>query len=155
LYRTDAEIEELVKQAQAIAIDGGQMVFDITMPSGFGDAADTMIWDIAGEAPEKALYIERVLHRVIHAGLEKVVKVTGGTEDLRELFILKGYEVLPQAATVVELLGQTGLVSVTQDMLNTMGEGFIDKMKKNGLFQGQLTTGSKPPAYAALQILGE
>jgi hypothetical protein len=58
------------------------------------------------------------------------------------------------------MLKVSGLCGITPELAKALSpdggvQHTVDMLKKNGLFEGQVVTGSLPPAYAALQLLGE
>jgi hypothetical protein len=161
VFRTDDEISKLVDKLVQVTQDGGVVVLDITPPDGFGTKEDRMIWEIAGKAPEADSFGERVVHKVLHAPvIVKNCRVVGGSEDQRELFALKEFDVLPQAKTMQELFEATGPVGLDPDLVKVLApQGSVQKFMKaladTGVFKGQVMTGSKPAAYAALEMMGD
>ena len=150
----DLQIEAMIKSAIKLLDAGHEVMFDITPPSEFGDASDAEIWDIAGSVPESEYFTVRILHPVLHGGLSKA-KVIGGTADQRELFEMKGFKVMGAAKTLTELVSATGIIQISPEMMKFVGDDGLKLLKDQGMFKGKVFAGSLPPAYAALQLLGE
>jgi hypothetical protein len=157
---SDKEIEARVAVLEEVSKLGPVMI-DITSPNKFGTEDDKLVWQIAGYAPEADDFGARIVHRVIHSQIEREhCKVVGGDANMRELFELKEFDVLPQVNTVLDLLKQSGLVGISPELaLSIAPDGdirfTIEQFKKAGLFSGAVVTGSLPPAFAALQLLEE
>jgi pyruvate,orthophosphate dikinase len=157
---TDTEIGKRLGELVA-ASKVATVLIDITPPEQFGIEEDTLVWNIAGHVPETEQFIEKVLSKVVHSDIEREnCRVCGGTPDLRGLFELKEFDVLPQVSTISEMLKVSGLCGITPELAKALSpdggvQHTVDMLKKNGLFEGQVVTGSLPPAYAALQLLGE
>ena len=160
VFKTDAEIDELVKQLE-VATKAGMVVLDITPPHKFGTKDDEMIWAMAGPVLEEDEWSMRVVHKVLHAKIDKAnCRVSGGGPNIRELFGLKEFVVLPEVQTVHDLLAQDGMVAIDPQLAKFIAPGgdvrqFIGQLADKGLFKGQVVTGSRPAAYAVLEMMGE
>jgi pyruvate, orthophosphate dikinase len=160
LSLTDKEITERVKQL-VDASQGGMVLIDITPPDKFGSTDDELAWNICGQVPELATFAERIVHKVLHAKVQlENCRVAGGNDDMRELFALKEFDVLPQVTTVSELLKQTGLVGIDHKLAQSIApdgdmRATLAQLKAAGVFKGQIVTGSTPAAYAALDLMKE
>jgi hypothetical protein len=139
----------------------GTIIIDLTAPHEFGEEQDDAIWNIAGPAPEADAYVDRVLHKVVHSKVDrKNCRVMGGTADLRELFALTKFELLPQADTLEQLLKETGPVEIAPQLAKVLAAAgglgkMVGQLTEAGLFSGKIMTGSQPAVYAALTLLGE
>jgi pyruvate,phosphate dikinase len=157
----DTEIKLRVNMLVA-ASEVGMVVLDITPPHRFGTEDDNPIWQIAGLVPEISDFPEKVLNKVLHADgiIRKNVRVVGGDKNIRELFALKEFYVLTQAATVEELFATSGPCTIAPELVKSIAQNgdvraFLGKVKDAGLFKGEVLTGSEPAAYAAFRLMKE
>lgn len=160
LTLSDKDIDARVQALEA-STEAGMVLIDITPPNKFGTEDDELAWNICGTAPELQNFVERVLHKVLHSNVQREnCRVVGGNDDMRELFALKEFDVLPQVTTLAELLKQKGMVGISPTLAQNLApDGDLQKtlgqLKDAGLFTGAVMTGSAPAAYAALALMEE
>lgn len=155
MAKTDDEIDALVGKLQEVAKAGGHMLLDVTPPTLYGEDCDNAIWSIAGPPVENSKFVERVLAKVAHAEGLTGLEVVGGTADIRSIFELTGFNSLPHADTVAELLSSNGIVKMSPGLAAVMSDEALAKLAAAGLFTGQLMSETLPPMYAAYKLLAE